>query len=250
MIMAWVAVGASAVTLIGGSLINKGANKAAANAQNAAADASATQAQIAQDQWESYKETYQPMEKAYVADAQNYDSEVNRERAAGDASATVAQQFGKARDRLGRTPGLDPSSAAYTSAMAGLDTNQAAVDAVSQNAARNKVKDTAWARKTDALSLGKGLPAQASSGLAQSANTNMAMANGLNNQANQNGSAFGTLVSNGVNAWNQNGGLSGLMGTPTQSTFQRPANNYVIDPVPVNTTQNLGLQQLPTPTFG
>jgi HPt (histidine-containing phosphotransfer) domain-containing protein len=242
--MAWVAVGASAVSLVGGALLNKKSSDAASRANDAAARSSATQSQIAQDQWDTYKETYQPMEKQYVADAQNYDSAVNQERAAGESSATVASQFGKARDRLSRVPGLDPSSAAFTSAMAGLDMSQAAADAVGQNAARNKVKDMAWARKTDALSLGKGLSAQASAGLAQSASTNMAMANNMNNQANQNGAAFGQLVSNGVNAWNKFGGLDSLLG-PTKSTFtQAPTQSYVQSSDLVNPTT------MPNLTFG
>ena len=85
------------------------------------------------------------MELKYVEDAQNFDSEANRERAAGEASATVAEQFGKARERLGRT-GLI-LQVALTSAMAGLDLNQAAADAVSQNAARNRVSDNGLARR-------------------------------------------------------------------------------------------------------
>lgn len=218
--MAWVRVGASAVTLIGGSLLNRGATNAANRANNAAADAASTQAAIAQDQWDTYKSTYQPMEKQFVADAQNYDNVVNLDRAAGDASATVASQYGKARDRLSRTPGLDPSSAAYTTAIAGLDMNQAAADAVSQNAARNKVKDMAWARKTDALSLGKGLPAQASAGLAQTAMTNTTIAAGLNNQANATGAGFGKLVSNGLNAYLKSPGLpSGGVNDGSNPTF-------------------------------
>lgn len=245
--MTWGYIGGSAISLVGGYLLNKGSSDASKSASNASANAANTQAQIAQDQWDTYKKTYQPMELKYVEDAQNFDSEANRERAAGEASATVAEQFGKARERLGRTPGLDPSSGAYTSAMAGLDLNQAAADAVSQNAARNRVSDMAWARKTDALSLGKGLPAQASAGLAQSAMTNNAVANGLNAQANANGAAFGKVVSNITDAWNRNGGLSSIMNTtPTRSTYNPGIQgNYDLSPINTPGVDQLGLT-LPT----
>ena len=245
--MIWSNIAGSAISLIGGYFLNKKTTDSAKDASRASANAAATQAAISQDQWDSYKTIYQPMERKYVEDAQNFDSEANRERAAGEASATVSEQFGKARDRLSRTPGLDPSSAAYISAMAGLDRNQAAADAVNQNAARNRISDMAWARKTDALSLGKGLPAQASAGLAQSAMTNNAIANGLNAQANANGAAFGKVVSNVTDAWNKNGGLSSIMNTtPTRSTYNPGIQgNYDLSPINTPGVDQLGLT-LPT----
>jgi hypothetical protein len=105
--------------------------------------------------------------------------------------------------------------------MVGLDMNQAAADAVSQNAARNKVKDMAWARKTDALSLGKGLPAQASAGLSQASMTQTNIAAGLNNQSNANAAGFGKLISTGVNAWmkNSNSGGGGGSGDGSNPQF-------------------------------
>ena len=159
--MSFAAVAGAAISTIGGSLLNSGNSKSANKANNAAADATTLTAQIAGDQWDRYKQMYSPLEDQFVKDAQNYDSASRYQQAAGDASATVSQQFGKARDRLTRTPGLDPSSPAFTSQMAGLDLVQAATDATQQNVARKNVTDTAYARKTDALSLGKGLPAQA-----------------------------------------------------------------------------------------
>ncbi|MES2319950.1 MAG: hypothetical protein V4631_20915 [Pseudomonadota bacterium] len=206
--MAWAVVAGSAISLVGGYLLSDDHGAGAAN--QASTDAARQQAAIAQDQWDTYKSTYQPLEKAYVADAQNYDTEANRERAAGEASATTSEQFGKARDRLSRTPGLDPSSGAYASSIAGLDMGQAAADAVGQNAARNKVKDTGWARRTDALSLGKGLPAQAASTLGSAASIGLAQAQFGQNQANAEGASIGRLVNQGVNAW-----MKSSSGSPT-----------------------------------
>jgi hypothetical protein len=156
--------------VIGGVASNK-ASKRAAAAQQGASDAAAQQAEIARDQWETYKSTYQPLEKELVADAQEFDSPERYREAAGQAAADVSSQFGLARERLTRQPGFDPSSAAAQSGMVGLDLAQAASGATSQNAARRNVRDMAWARKVDALGLGKGLPASASSMLSSSANT-------------------------------------------------------------------------------
>lgn len=143
------------------------------------------QAQIGKEQWDRYKQVYAPLEDAYVKEAQNYDTPEQYAKAAGDASATVSQQFSKARGQLARS-GVDTSSPAYTASMAGLNQAQAAQDSVSQNSARQGVKDTAWARKTDALSLGKGLAATASSTLGAASQNQLA-------QQNSNAAAAGSL---------------------------------------------------------
>ena len=171
----------------------------AGEANGAAANASNTQARIANEQWQRYKEVYAPLESSMVKEAQNYDSPENYAKAAGEAQATVSSQFGKARERLSRTPGLDPSSPGATASMAGLDLAQAATDATQQNAARQKVKDVAYARKTDAISLGKGLPAMASSALGQSANASLAQAQFQQGQANAQAGASGRIVDRVLN---------------------------------------------------
>ncbi len=186
-----------------------------------------TQAQIAADQWDRYKEMYSPLEDAYVKDAQSYGSTADYDRAAGDASATVSSQFGKARERLSRTPGLDPSSPAFTASMAGLDMAQAANDAVSQNAARKGVTDTAWAKKTDALSMGKGLPAQASSALASVGSNQMAMARYNQGLSDASSASIGRVVDRVFNSQN-----SGWLGNAPRASQSFPySNNDVTIPM-------------------
>lgn len=192
--MTWGMIGGAAVSVIGGSLLAddngaEGANDAAANATN-------LQAQIAREQWNKYKEIYEPLEKQMVDEAQDFANPENYAKAAGEASATVSSQFGKARDRLTRTPGLDPSSAAYQSSLVGLDLAQAANDATAQNVARQGVTDTAYARKQAALGLGKGLDTTASAGLSRSAETSRMLGLASQQQANAEAQGFGKLTSN------------------------------------------------------
>lgn len=177
-----------------GSLFSDDNGAEAAN--NAAADSTTLQAQIARDQWNKYKEIYEPLEKQMVAESQQYATPENYAKAAGEASATVSNQFGKARDRLTRTPGLDPSSAAYQSSLVGLDLAQAATDATAQNAARQGVTDTSYARKQAALGLGKGLDTTASAGLSRSAETSRMLGLAGQNQANLQAAGAGKIVSN------------------------------------------------------
>ena len=150
------------------------AAQSAANATAASSQAAANQNAIAQqqqsianDQWARYKTTYAPMEDTMAADAQNYATPEKYAAAAGEANATTTDQFNLAKQRLARTPGLDQSSAAYATNLANMDTSQAAAGAMAQNKARTGLRDAAWARQVDALSLGKGLSANATTGLAQ-----------------------------------------------------------------------------------
>lgn len=221
--MPWGAVaGAVASSVVGSALSDSGGG---GQATSSASDAAGIQAQIANEQWGKYKEIYDPLEKKFVSEAQNYDTPENYAKAAGDASATVSQQFGKARDRLARTPGMDPSQAGYSANLMGLNLAQAATDATQQNAARQKVKDTAFARQTDALSLGKGLPASASSMLANSAQTNMGLANVANQNAIAGAGAAGRVVSG---LWNS--GSKWLEGNKTPAGGGSTGGNDFIQP--------------------
>lgn len=193
-------IGAVASTVIGSAL----ADDHGAEAANAsAADAARAQAAIGLDQWDRYKRVYAPLEDRVVAEAQDYDTPENYAKAAGEASATVSSQFGKARNRLARTPGLDPSSPAYAATLADLDSQQAAVDATQQNAARQRVKDMAWARKVDALGLGKGLPATASGMLASSARQNIGLAEYGSALGEKQAGAIGRIVNIGLDSLTQ-----------------------------------------------
>ena len=196
--MTWGFIGAAAVTTVGGALLSN--DNGAQGANDAAADSTRMQAQIAREQWDRYKTIYAPIEESYVKDAQNYDSPENYAKAAGDASATVSSQFSKARDRMSRTPGLDPSTAGAQANMAGLDLAQAATDATQQNAARQKIKDTAFARKTDALGLGKGLPATASASLASASQNSLSQAAFGQQQANNQAAGWGALTKNVISS--------------------------------------------------
>lgn len=218
------AAGASATTaalvgagsaFVGSQLMGDDSGAAAAN--QSATDANNLQARISAEQWAKYLELYEPLERQMVDEAQDYASPENYAKAAGEASAAVSQQFSKARDRLTRTPGLDPSSGAYQSSLVGLDLAQAANDATQQNLARKNVTDMAYARKTDALSLGKGLPANATVGLANAAKTSTYLADQQIGLANSRATQTGALVGNVFNAaqkagWLNNGASGGNLG--------------------------------------
>ena len=193
-------------------------------ANNSVADANALQAQISRDQWNRYKEIYEPLERQMVDEAQDYASPENYAKAAGEASATVSQQFGKARERLSRESGLDPSSAAYQSSLVGLDLAQAANDATQQNLARKGVTDTAYARKQSALGLGKGLDSTAASGMSNVASSNLSLANAMQRQSNAEAQAGGQLATGLVKATSN--WLNGTSTTSKPAATQVDTNSF------------------------
>lgn len=195
--MPWGVAAAAAGAVITGAMSD---DYGAEGANNAAADSSRQSAEISREQWDRYKKTYLPLEEELVNEAKSYDSPANYALGAGEASATVTDQFGKARDRIMRTPGIDPSSAGFASSMVGLDLAQAATDATQQNLARKNVKDTAYLRKQSAVAMGKGLDSTAATGLSSNANQNMAMAGAATAQANQEAGALGRVTSNVISA--------------------------------------------------
>lgn len=193
----------------------------AEEANGAAAEANRVQAQISRDQWNRYKELYEPLERHMVDEAYDYAKPENYIRAAGEASATVSQQYGKARERLLRTPGFDPSSAAAQAGMIGLEMAQAATDATQQNMARQGVSDTAYTRKQAALGLGNKLDSTAASGMASAASNMAQRANMLQSQANASkaqasdvGGQIGGVLGKAASGWINNA----MAPTPAPST--------------------------------
>lgn len=208
--MPWGVAAAVGGALVGGIASNKAADTAA-DAQKAATDATAYQGEIATDQYEDYKSTYRPLEHQLVADASNYDTPAAYDKAAGDAQTTVNTQLAAAQDKLTRTPGLDPSSAAAQAAQTNLALKGAGLGAQAQNAARDKISDTAYARKLDAVGLGKGLVTSATSGLASAATNSQAAANAATKDAASTAAGIGALTSSVITAagkadWSKLGG--------------------------------------------
>lgn len=158
-----------------GSLI-LGADAAgdAADAQN---DAAGLQAEIARqqlafarEQWDYYKQHYQPLEQEILGIAREAGSPEEQEAAAGRAVADVRQQYGISRDSYRRgleRYGLNPADPTYASMM--LDTNlgEAAASAGAANMARDNERNSGYTKMIQALSLGKGLPTDASANMAR-----------------------------------------------------------------------------------
>jgi|GEM_PF-1785312 len=163
-------------------------------------EAARVNAEIAREMWDEYRGTYLPMERQFAADAANYASPERYAKEAGKAQAEVSEQFGKARDRLTRTPGLDPSSAAATAGYQKMDMAEAAAGAVAQNKARNYVEEMGHARLQDAISIGKGMPGTASQATAAAGNAYGQIAGQQAQYNQQQSNDMSNLVGGGIAA--------------------------------------------------
>jgi hypothetical protein len=134
-------------------------------ALNAQKDIAGRQLKLAEDQWSRYLNTYGPLEDEFVQQSRDYGSQANRERAATGAGATVASNYANLRERLAEAPGMDPSGQPYLNTLRKLGVEEAAQKSAAETGARDQVDAQGYARMGDAVSLGKGLPANASAAL-------------------------------------------------------------------------------------
>lgn len=178
--------------------------------QNAAA---LMNAEIAKEMWGEYQGTYLPMERQFASEAFNYDTDGQRQKQAGLASADVTNAFAGQREQTGRqmaSMGIDPSSSAWANQAGKLNLAEAASNAGAQNMARTNVDNMGYARKQDAIALGKGMPGTAASSMANSGAMYGNIANS-NLQAQQNQqAAIGNTVGGAAAAygmWRKDGGV-------------------------------------------
>lgn len=154
-----------------------------------------------------YEDTFLPLQNKYIRQAEDFMSPERIQQEAGRAGASVNQEFQAARDNARsqlEAFGVDPSQ---TRAGA-LDLQSRVAQGAARAAAMNNARQQTFAQGQQmlggAVNMGNGLPAQATSGFAGSANAGFGTGQ-LGNQAFQTGSqAMGTPTQ-----W-QAGGFTGL----------------------------------------
>lgn len=170
---------------------------------------------LAVEDRDRFRTTFGALEDKMVADAQEYDTPAQQEVAAGKANADVIQAYDKQRGMSRRSLmsfGVDPGSGKALAEERRTGVTQAAVSAGAQNKARDDTKALGWARKLDVTSLGRGLPAQASTSYGIALNAGNSAVSNMNNTANSaiagNDSARGWF-NTGVGAYGTAGNIYG-----------------------------------------
>lgn len=107
-----------------------------------------------------YKTVFQPMQDQFIADAQAWDTPGRRDAVANQAIADVSTQAGIAsgvRQRRAMASGVDPSSGRYLAQEAKAGNAVTLAKSGAANLARRQVEQQGYARRADAINMGRGL---------------------------------------------------------------------------------------------
>lgn len=109
-----------------------------------------------------------PAFESMMSESKDVGSIANQELAATQAGADVQGSIGQGRKQLSEdlaSMGVDPSDPRYANTMAKMELEGAAMGASAQTGARDKAKQLGYAKMKDAVSLGMGIPSDATSAL-------------------------------------------------------------------------------------
>jgi hypothetical protein len=113
------------------------------------------------DYYNYMQETFRPLEKSIVKDAEDYDTAGRREAEAGKGLSDVRQSFDTTREmalRAKERTGVNPNSGNAMALNEQMDTSEAIAGADAMNKGRTRAEMTGKAMKMDAASLGRNLP--------------------------------------------------------------------------------------------
>lgn len=118
------------------------------------------------DEYADYeRETFRPLERQLIADVGRYSTAENRELLAQEAKADVATAYDVQKQQLARELGrfgINPNSGRFAAINAGLSMDQAAQESGAMTKTRRQAEGLGYARMQDAVSMGRGLPSNAS----------------------------------------------------------------------------------------
>ena len=114
----------------------------------------------ARDYYNYQKDTYRPLERGLVADAERFNTEAYRNQVASQAAADSGVAFGISQQQNQRamaSMGANPNSGRFAGMQNATGLQQAAMRANAMTGARNQAQQMGYARKLDAAGLGRGL---------------------------------------------------------------------------------------------
>ena len=176
------------------------------------ADSQQEQMRQARDYYDYQTQTFRPVERGLVQQAQEFDTEAYRQQLAAKAMADAAKAFQGAQGvsmREATRRGINPNSGAFGAASNANAMGLAAMQAGSANQARQQAEQLGWARKMDVVGLGRGLAGASTAayagatGAGQAAGGTMMSAGNQYMQGLQQGaSTLGTIANGQASMYN------------------------------------------------
>ena len=118
------------------------------------------QMEQAQDYYNYMQETFRPVERSLVAQAQEFNTDAYRQQKAAEASAAASRAFATARESNARSlaaRGVNPNSGAARGMGTATQLQEGLARAGGMTSARQQAEQMGYARMIDAAGLGRGL---------------------------------------------------------------------------------------------
>jgi hypothetical protein len=115
----------------------------------------------ADEQWNIYKNLFQPVEQRMVDDANNFDSQERKDRMAGQAAADVTQSYANTADQNQRQMermGINPNSGRFAAINNEVNLNRAKDTAGAMNTARTNTELQGLALRQGVAQFGRNMP--------------------------------------------------------------------------------------------
>jgi len=183
------------------------------------------------DYYDYNKSTFRPLEQGLVADAQAFDTDAMRNQLATKAAADAGLAFNQqnqANERRMASMGVNPNSGRFQGMAQQSGLMQAGARAGAMTGARERAQNTGYARKLDAVGLGRGL-SNAAAGAYAGANSagNSAVGNmGVAGNAYMSGMGQGSATTgSGYNM--QIGGLGQALNQQTSYAMNQADNSFM-----------------------
>lgn len=169
------------------------------------------------------RETFRPLEKQIVKEAEDYSTEGKREALATTAAADVNTAFTNTRAQEGRAlsrMGVNPNSGRFAALNNQLSLGQAATSAGAMNKTRTDAEQLGFARRMDAAGLGRNLAGNASTAYGVSLSAGEGARNNAMAAGNQMGQGYNATQQGYGAAANSYGTAGNIYGQEFQGRMQ------------------------------
>jgi len=183
------------------------------------------------DYYDYNKKTFRPLEQSMVADAEAFDTDAMRNQLATKASADAGLAFGQqnqANERRMASMGVNPNSGRFQGMAQQSGLMQAGAKAGAMTGARERAQQTGYARKLDAVGMGRGLAgaSTAAYGSAMNAGNSSVGNRGVAGQQYMSGMAQGAgTIGSGYSM--QLGGLGNVLNSQTSMAMNAADNSIM-----------------------
>ena len=189
--------------------------------------------QLAQgkDYYDYNKSTFRPVEKQMVADAQSFDTDAYRNQLATRAAADSGIAFNRtrqARERAMASMGVNPNSGRFQGMAQQSGLMQAANRAGAMTGTRERAQQTGYARKLDAVGMGRGLSGASTAAYGSAMGAGNSAVGNYGQAGNQymQGMAQGAgTIGSGLNM--QLSGLGNVLNSQTQMAVNAADNSFL-----------------------